>query len=109
MTETPSYEEDMVYETIILECRGGIGYLTINRPQVFNAINNQMINEMKKAIEELNRDSNVGVVIITGTGKAFQTGADIEELSRMSPLEILQWNQGVVENFEALEKMKQPV
>lgn len=64
---------------------------------------------MKRAIEELNRDLSVAVIIITGTGKAFQTGADIEELSRMSPLEILQWNQGIVENFEALEKMKQPV
>lgn len=99
----------MSYETIILDRKEGIGYLTINRPKVFNAINNQMIEEMKRAIEELHQDRLVGAVIITGTGKAFQTGADIEELSQMSPLEILQWNQGVVENFEALEKMRQPV
>lgn len=99
----------MSYETIILDRQEGIGYLTINRPKVFNAINNQMIEEMKRAIEEFHQDKLVGVVIITGTGKAFQTGADIEELSQMSPLEILQWNQGVVENFEALEKMRQPV
>jgi enoyl-CoA hydratase len=99
----------MSYETIILERKEGIGYLTINRPKVFNAINNQMIEEMKRAIEEFHHDKLVGVVIITGTGKAFQTGADIEELSQMSPLEILQWNQGVVENFDALEKMRQPV
>ncbi|MBM4331371.1 MAG: hypothetical protein FJ117_09140 [Deltaproteobacteria bacterium] len=99
----------MSYETIILDRQEGIGYLTINRPKVFNAINNQMIEEMKRAIEEFHQDKLVGVVIITGTGKAFQTGADIEELSQMSPLGILQWNQGVVENFEALEKMRQPV
>ncbi|OGP50009.1 MAG: hypothetical protein A3K30_02910 [Deltaproteobacteria bacterium RBG_13_51_10] len=99
----------MSYETIILERKEGIGYLTINRPKVFNAINNHMIEEIKKAIEEFHHDKLVGVVIITGTGKAFQTGADIEELSQMSPLEILQWNQGVVENFDALEKMRQPV
>ncbi len=99
----------MSYETIILNRQEGIGYLTINRPKVFNAINNQMIEEMKRAIEEFHQDKLVGVVIITGTGKAFQTGADIEELSQMSPLEILQWNQGVVENFDALEKMRQPV
>ncbi|MDP3039384.1 MAG: enoyl-CoA hydratase-related protein, partial [Deltaproteobacteria bacterium] len=92
-----------------LDRKEGIGYLTINRPKVFNAINNQMIEEMKRAIEEFHQDKLVGVVIITGTGKAFQTGADIEELSQMSPLEILQWNQGVVENFDALEKMRQPV
>ena len=99
----------MTYATIIVERRGGIGYLTLNRPKVFNAISEQMIHEMKKAIDELNQDLSVGVVIITGAGKAFQSGADIQELSRMSPLDILRWNQGVVENLEALEKMRQPV
>ncbi|MDI6753902.1 MAG: enoyl-CoA hydratase-related protein [Thermodesulfobacteriota bacterium] len=99
----------MSYETIILDRQEGMGCLTINRPKVFNAINNQMIEEMKKAIEEFHQDKVVGAVIITGTGKAFQTGADIEELSQMSPLEILRWNQGVVESFDALEKMRQPV
>lgn len=99
----------MSYETIIVERKGGIGYLTLNRPKVFNAISEQMIREMRKAIEELNQDLAVGVVIITGAGKAFQSGADIQELSRMSPLEILRWNQGVVENLDALEKMRPPV
>ena len=99
----------MRYETIIVERKAGIGYLTLNRPKVFNAISEQMIREMKEAVEELNQDPMVGVVIITGAGKAFQSGADIQELSRMSPLEILRWNQGIVENLEALEKMRQPV
>jgi enoyl-CoA hydratase len=99
----------MTYETIIVERKAGIGYLTLNRPKVFNAISEQMIREMKKAVEELNQDPTIGVVIITGAGKAFQSGADIQELSRMSPLEILRWNQGIVENLEALEKMRQPV
>ena len=99
----------MTYATIIVERRGGIGYLTLNRPKVFNAISAQMIREMKEAIDGLNQDLSVGVVIITGAGKAFQSGADIQELSRMSPLDILRWNQGVVENLEALEKMRQPV
>ncbi len=99
----------MTFETILLNYKDGIGTLTINRPKVLNAINARMIEEMKRAVEELHRDPAVGVVIVTGAGKAFQTGADIEELSRMSPLQILRWNQGVVENFEALEKMRQPV
>jgi len=98
----------MSYATILLDRRDGMGILTLNRPKVFNAINAQMIREMKTAIAELHQDWTVGVIIITGAGKAFQSGADIEELSRMSPLDILRWNQGVVENFEALEKMRQP-
>ncbi|NWF54337.1 MAG: enoyl-CoA hydratase/isomerase family protein [Syntrophaceae bacterium] len=99
----------MSYETILLERKEGIGYLTLNRPKVFNAINEQMIQEMRKAIGELDRDLDIGVVIITGAGRAFQSGADIEELSRMTALQILRWNQGVVENFDALEKMRPPV
>ena len=98
----------MSYATILLDRRDGMGILTLNRPKVFNAINAQMIREMKAAIAEIHQDWTVGVIIITGAGKAFQSGADIEELSRMSPLDILRWNQGVVENFEALEKMRQP-
>jgi len=99
----------MSYETILVKRQGGIGYLTLNRPKVFNAISEQMIREMKRAVEEFSQDVSIGVVIITGAGKAFQSGADIQELSRMSPLDILRWNQGVVENLEALEKMRQPV
>jgi enoyl-CoA hydratase/carnithine racemase len=100
---------EVEYETIILQKRDGIACLTLNRPEVFNAINEQMISEFGQAIAELHRDEATKVVIITGAGKAFQSGADIEELSRMNPIEILRWNQGVVENFGALEKMRQPV
>jgi enoyl-CoA hydratase/carnithine racemase len=99
----------MPYETLILERREGIAYLTLNRPQVFNAISERMIQEMKRAIEEIQADPGMGVVIISGAGKAFQSGADIQELSRMTPLQILRWNQGIVENLDALEKMRPPV
>jgi enoyl-CoA hydratase/carnithine racemase len=99
----------MAYETLRMDCKDGIAILTLNRPKVFNAISEQMIQEMKATIEDLHRDSSVGVVIITGAGRAFQSGADIQELNRMSPLQILRWNQGIVENLDALERMRPPV
>ncbi len=99
----------MGYETIQVERKEGIGFLTLNRPKVFNAISEQMIREMKAAVEEFHQDLSIGVVIITGAGKAFQSGADIQELSQMSPLDILRWNQGIVENLDALEKIRPPV
>jgi enoyl-CoA hydratase/carnithine racemase len=96
-------------KTIILERKQTIAYLILNRPEVYNAINEQMIAEFKQAIDALDRDESIRVVVITGAGKAFQAGADIAELSRMNPMQILRWNQGIVENFNTLEKMRQPV
>jgi enoyl-CoA hydratase/carnithine racemase len=49
------------------------------------------------------------VVIITGAGKAFQAGADIKQLSEMTPLQLVRWNEGLVRNNAALEKLRQPV
>jgi enoyl-CoA hydratase len=95
--------------TIILERKQNIAYLILNRPEVYNAINEQMIAEFRQAIDALDRDESIRVVVITGAGKAFQAGADIAELSRMDPIQILRWNQGIVENFNALEEMRQPV
>lgn len=68
-----------------------------------------MIAEFRQAIDALDRDESIRVVIITGAGKAFQAGADIAELSRMNPIQILRWNQGIVANFNGLEAMRQPV
>jgi len=95
--------------TIVLERKERIATLTLNRPEVFNAINEQMIAEFREAIAALDRDESIRVVIITGAGKAFQAGADIGELTRMDPIQVLKWNNGIVENFKALEGMRQPV
>jgi enoyl-CoA hydratase len=97
------------YKTIILEKKGGIGYLTLNRPEVFNAISQQLIEEMRDALEWVNNDGEIKVLIITGAGKGFQAGADIRELRRMKPLDLLRWNEGFVRINAAIEKLRQPV
>ena len=99
----------MNFDTIVFEKRDHIAYLTLNRPEVYNAINERMIADFGEVIASIDKDETVRVVIMTGAGKAFQAGADIEELSRMNPVQILRWNQGVVQNFNALERMRQPV
>lgn len=102
-------EGKLDFRTIVMEKRKGVGFITLNRPEVYNAINGQMIAEFGQAIADLNKDEDIQVVIITGAGKAFQAGADIEELSRMNPIQVLKWNQGIVDNFNAIENMRQPV
>jgi len=97
------------YKTIRVEKKEGICYLTLNRPEVRNAFNQEMIDEIRDALRLVDKDEEIRVLIITGAGKAFQAGADIAELRVMTPMDILRWNEGIVRINSALEKLKQPV
>jgi enoyl-CoA hydratase/carnithine racemase len=65
------------YQTIRMEKRTGLGYLTLNRPQVRNAFSREMIDELQQALAGIDKDNEIRVLIITGAGQAFQAGADI--------------------------------
>jgi len=97
------------YKTISLDKKDGIGFLLLNRPEVRNAFNQVMIDEIRESLECIRKDKEIRVLIVTGAGKAFQAGADIAELRRMSPLELLRWNEGIVRINAALESLPQPV
>ncbi len=97
------------FSTIRFDKKGRIGYLILNRPEVRNAFNQTMIDEIQTALQAVDRDREIRVLIITGEGKAFQAGADIAELSRMKPMDILRWNEGIVRINAGLEKLRQPV
>jgi len=68
----------MDYETIILEKKGKVVTLFLNRPDSLNAINNQMRVELLKALEEVEEDPDARVLVITGKGKAFCAGGDVK-------------------------------
>lgn len=73
----------MNYQTIIYEVRNHIGYITLNRPEVMNAISFQMTREIVDACDEVRREAAVRAVILTGAGeKAFCTGLDLKERAR---------------------------
>ncbi|RLB40670.1 MAG: crotonase [Deltaproteobacteria bacterium] len=92
-----------------LDKKDGVGFLLLNRPEVRNAFNQVMIDEIRESLECIRKDKEIRVLIVTGAGKAFQAGADIAELRRMSPLELLRWNDGIVRINAALESLPQPV
>lgn len=69
----------MSYETIRYEVADGIATITLNRPEVFNAMNPLMMNELIAVFDETDRDDAVRAVIITGEGKAFCGGADLSK------------------------------
>src|SRR5216684_6303589 len=71
----------MKYETIILERKEGIGYLTLNRPDRANTISFQLMKEVVSAMEEVEADPEYRVVIVTGAGKHFCGGADLRDFA----------------------------
>ena len=77
----------MTYKNIILEKKNGIGYLTMNRPAVLNALDNDTIDELTTAVKDLENDLAIKVAILTGTEKAFIAGADIKQMHAMTSLE----------------------
>jgi enoyl-CoA hydratase/carnithine racemase len=69
----------MSYETLILKKKDGIATLTLNRPDNLNALNDTMQDECMEVFEDLAKDDDVRVVVITGAGRAFSAGADIKQ------------------------------
>jgi len=72
----------MQYKTIIVEKKNGIATLIFNRPESLNAFNPEMMGETAEAISELGRDEETRVVIVTGTGKGFSSGADARGIAK---------------------------
>lgn len=71
----------MPYELILTETRGRVGLITLNRPQVRNALNHQLLLELMDALKAFDVDEKIGVMVINGDEKAFAAGADIKEIA----------------------------
>jgi enoyl-CoA hydratase len=71
----------MSYETIIVETRGKVGLIRLNRPQALNALNGALMRELGEAIDTFEAAANIGCMVITGSDKAFAAGADIKEMA----------------------------
>jgi enoyl-CoA hydratase len=74
----------MAYENIIVETKGKVGVITLNRPKALNALNSALIADLQAALADYESDANIGCVVITGSEKAFAAGADIKQMSTMS-------------------------
>ncbi|GAA2826603.1 short chain enoyl-CoA hydratase [Aminobacter aminovorans] len=70
----------MAYETIIVETRGKVGLITLNRPKALNALNSLVLAELLAATGTFEADQGIGAIVITGSDKAFAAGADIKEM-----------------------------
>jgi len=71
----------MSYQNIIIETRGKVGLIRLNRPQALNALNSALIAELTQALNAYEADPQIGCMVITGSDKAFAAGADIKEMA----------------------------
>lgn len=77
----------MNYNNLLLEKSSNVAVVTFNRPSALNALNYEMLNEIKNLASELEEDDEVSVIIFTGQGKSFIAGADIAEMSELNAIE----------------------
>ena len=77
----------MVYQNIIVEIRGKVGLVTLNRPQALNALNEALIAELNDALGSFESNPEIGCTVITGSEKAFAAGADVKEMAEKTYVE----------------------
>ena len=97
----------MAYETILVETRGPVGLITLNRPKAMNALNDQLVTELGQALDALEADAAIGAIVVTGSEKAFAAGADIKEMAGFSYMDVYTANF-ITAKWERLAKCRKP-
>lgn len=98
------------YETILLEKCGGITTLTFNRPEKYNSISRLMSEELLDALSNITGDKENRVLVITGKGKAFCSGADVEELGKTSTVvETREWTLCASKLVMMMAELERPI
>ncbi|MBX7277621.1 enoyl-CoA hydratase/isomerase family protein [Pseudomonas sp. ERGC3:05] len=95
------------YETILVERRGRVGIITLNRPKSLNAINVLMSQEVVSALRGFDADENVGAIVIVGSPRAFAAGADIEEMADKTMVDLQ--NQDIFAAWQELLSIGKPI
>ena len=100
----------MSYQTLLIEAADGIATLTIDRPQALNSLTSEVLTELGSALNQLECDPAVKVIILTGAGgKAFVAGADIKEMAAMNSYESHHFGSKGQQLMLTMAKMKTPV
>ena len=98
----------MTYETILVETIGKVGLVRLNRPQVLNALNDQLMTELGDALMAFDSDDNIGAMVITGSDKAFAAGADIGAMASFTYMDVYK-SEYITRNWETIRNVRKPV
>ena len=96
----------MSYQNIIVETRGKVGIIRLNRPQALNALNAALIGELAAAVGAFDKDAGIACLIVTGSEKAFAAGADIKEMADKSYMDAFMGDFAA--GWDALARVRKP-
>ncbi|WP_343313180.1 enoyl-CoA hydratase [Brucella sp. BE17] len=97
----------MAYETIIVEPRGSVGLIRLNRPQALNALNRAMLDDLTNALGAFDTDEKIGAVVLTGSEKAFAAGADIKEMQPVNFVDA--YLQDMFCDWQKVDRVRKPI
>ena len=98
----------MSYENILVETRGRVGLITLNRPKALNALNDALMDELGDALAKFDAHENIGCMVITGGDKAFAAGADIGAMKEWSYMDVYK-SEYITRNWERIRSVRKPV
>jgi len=98
----------MAYENIIVERRGPVGLITLNRPDALNALCTPLILELGQALDVFEADDDIGAVVVTGGEKAFAAGADIKEMAEQTYMDVF-LSDFITNGWERITTCRKPV
>jgi enoyl-CoA hydratase len=96
------------YETILVERRGGVGIVTLNRPNALNALSAALIRDLGAAFDDLEFDEAIGAIVIAGSERAFAAGADIKEMAEKTYMQAYQ-EDFITRGWERVAQCRKPV
>lgn len=97
----------MSYQNVLVTKEGAIGVVQLNRPKVLNALNFEVMSELVSGLEELDRETAVKVIILTGGEKTFAAGADLAEMSQATPVDLMLGRR--FELWDRIRKISKPI
>jgi enoyl-CoA hydratase len=95
------------YSSILVEKRGRVGLIQLNRPKALNALDNTLLRELMAALSDFDKQDSVGAIVLTGDERAFAAGADIKEMADASAVDMLQRDS--ISTFDGIRGIKKPV
>ncbi|MCA3185088.1 MULTISPECIES: enoyl-CoA hydratase [unclassified Cupriavidus] len=98
----------MPYENILVETRGRVGLVTLNRPKALNALNDALMDELGAALTEFDANEAIGCIVITGSERAFAAGADIGMMAKYSYMDVYKGDY-ITRNWETIRRIRKPV